>query len=65
MENIKHTGKSQRGQGAVEYALITLAVIGIVVVVLFNGGGLRTAIQGVFTGATNAINSTTAAAPAA
>lgn len=59
MKNIKYAYKSQRGQGAVEYALITLAIVGVVVAVLFNSGGLRSAITGVFNNATIAINSTT------
>ena len=41
--------KSQKGQGTVEYALITLAIVAIIIAVLMaTNNPLRTAIQGAF-----------------
>ena len=57
--------KSQAGQGTVEYALITLAVVGIIVVVLANNGPFVQAINAAFAAATNAITGATPVPPAA
>ena len=49
--------KSQRGQGTVEYALLTLAIVAIIVAVLFvPGNPLTAAINSAFNRASNAIN---------
>ena len=50
---------SKRGQGTVEYALITLAVVGIVLLVV--NGTLRGAIVGAFAAAAAAITGATTA----
>ena len=50
--------RNRKGQGAVEYALVILAIVAIIIAVLFtnNAGGLKGAIQGAFTKAANQIN---------
>ena len=54
---MRNISRSQKGQGTVEYALITLAVVAIIVIVLMSANSpLRTAIQGAFTRASDAIN---------
>lgn len=40
--------RSQGGQGTVEYALVTLAIVAIIVVALFSGNGFSKAIQTAF-----------------
>ena len=62
MKLVQLLNRSQKGQGTVEYALITLAVVAIVVAVLFTNGGLGHAITGLFKTTTTSIttNATTA-----
>ncbi len=60
MRNTWLLHRSQKGQGTVEYALITLAVVAIIVVVLFSGGGLSQAIRDAFDRATASIGQGTA-----
>lgn len=47
----------QKGQGIVEYALILAFVVGLAAV-LTNTGGLKDAVSGVFTNATNQLTPT-------
>lgn len=41
--------KSQKGQGAVEYAIITVAVLAVLALVLLPGSPFAAGIQAVFT----------------
>lgn len=43
--------KNKKGQGAVEYAMIVLAIIGIIAAVLFGSGAFKTSINKAFTDA--------------
>ena len=58
MRNLMNKIRSKKGQGTVEYALITLAVVGIIAAVLLVANNpLQTAIEGAFDAATAAIDS--------
>ena len=48
--------RSNKGQGAVEYALITLAVVAILALTLGSNSGIKAAISKAFTTATTTIN---------
>lgn len=57
LEHLKNRYLSQKAQGIVEYALI-LAFVVVLAAALTNAGGLREAVLGVFTRATNQVNNT-------
>lgn len=55
--NIKLKFKSQKGQGTVEYALVTLAIVGVLSVVLFaTDNPLVSAITDAYENTADAIN---------
>jgi Flp pilus assembly pilin Flp len=60
MEKLLKKLTCQKGQGTVEYALVTLAVVLIVAAVLLGANpSLKTAITGAFTAASDAITNAT------
>jgi len=65
MRNFRNMIKSQKGQGAVEYALVLLAVVLILTAVLFTGGdtGLTGAITTAYSDAATAIGSASSGTP--
>ena len=48
LEHLKNRYMSQKAQGFVEYALILAFVVAIAIFITNSDGGLRNAIQGVF-----------------
>lgn len=57
LEHLKNRYLSQKAQGIVEYALI-LAFVVVVAAAITNGGGLRTAVEGVFADVTKKVSGT-------
>ena len=53
--HLKNRYMSQKAQGIVEYALILAFVVAIAIFVTNNSGGLKEAIQGLFTDTANQV----------